>query len=401
VHKSSLIRFAVSRFCSAMADQLLLFALPLIVFQITHNITYSGLALFCEWLPRILSLPIAGALADRVGGWKIYGIADATRLLACGAAFFAFPILAEHTFTGLMVLSAICAVCYAQAFVSLEATVPLLVPLDEMPKAQSLLQGIDQTAMIAGPFVGAIWLLHGEAWTLLGCAALLFGVSAVAIWTLRTHLEQAYRSVTRTHARHPITDLVTAAGILRNEPLLLGLTALSMGVNLIVGLALATGAPLMVGRFGQASSAYGVLQGAVGVLSIALFPLVPLLVKKSSTFVVGISAYIGILAGAVCLGTQHLVPFALGFMLALSLCGPFNVYIRSERVRRIAPEHFGKTIGLIVLMNQASIPFAGLIVSLTAHRIDIGYVFFAAATLGVLLAIIVLPRLHVRNELAV
>ncbi|AIO28976.1 major facilitator transporter [Burkholderia cepacia] len=43
--------FLGSLFLSRLADQMLLFLVPLVVFQITHKATWFGLAFFIEALP--------------------------------------------------------------------------------------------------------------------------------------------------------------------------------------------------------------------------------------------------------------------------------------------------------------------------------------------------------------
>ena len=59
-------RFVASRFLSALADQFLLFVVPLAIFKSTGDVKYSGLAFVIEWLPRILFFPLAGFFVDRM-----------------------------------------------------------------------------------------------------------------------------------------------------------------------------------------------------------------------------------------------------------------------------------------------------------------------------------------------
>ncbi|MGL4505652.1 MAG: MFS transporter, partial [Aeromonas sobria] len=80
------MRFSVflgSRMLSGLGDQILQFAVPLLVYRSTGSIALSGLAFFIEWLPRLISLPLAGVFADRVGGRRVYILADGLRAAAC------------------------------------------------------------------------------------------------------------------------------------------------------------------------------------------------------------------------------------------------------------------------------------------------------------------------------
>ncbi|MFC7484824.1 hypothetical protein ACFQX7_39005 [Luedemannella flava] len=79
------MRFVAGRGLAALADQFLLFAIPLLVYKTTGSVAASGLVFLIEWLPRVLFVPVAGVLADRIDGYKLYVGADSVRaLLAMG-----------------------------------------------------------------------------------------------------------------------------------------------------------------------------------------------------------------------------------------------------------------------------------------------------------------------------
>jgi MFS family permease len=372
-----------------------MFAVPLIVYKNTGSVALSGLAMFIEWLPRVVSLPIAGSLSDRVGGWRVYGMADTIRSIACLAAV-AVALLAPATLFGTVTaLMAVCAFFYAQAFIALEATVPLLVPHAAMPKAQGMLQGIDQASMVGGPAVGALCVIWIDPFFLIPVAALLFLTSAALVYSLRQALRTAFEQVTRGPARSVFADIKAGANVLRRQPFLWKLVVLSMLVNGTVGLSLATGAALTLGKFGQGDSHFGVLQTMVGIFSIASLMLLPRLTRSFSVFALGICAYIGIAAGGLIMGlAENFAQFVFGFALSYGLCGLFNVYIRTERLRWIPAEHFGKTISVIVLLNQLSLPLSGLLVSVTATHVAPQRLFLFTAAVAAAVCILILPSLR-------
>ncbi|MDF2690086.1 MAG: putative rane protein, partial [Microvirga sp.] len=59
------ISFFVSLFFARLADQMLLFLVPLVVFQTTQSAALSGIAFFIETLPRYLLFSVCGILCDR------------------------------------------------------------------------------------------------------------------------------------------------------------------------------------------------------------------------------------------------------------------------------------------------------------------------------------------------
>ncbi len=83
-----IMRFMAGRFLSALGDQFLLFAAPLIVYQATGSVAKSGLAFLIEWTPRILFLPVAGFFADRFNHRHLYLVADFSRVIVCIVAYF-------------------------------------------------------------------------------------------------------------------------------------------------------------------------------------------------------------------------------------------------------------------------------------------------------------------------
>ncbi len=77
------LAFFTSLFLSRLADQMLLFIVPLVVFQATHSASWAGLAFFVESLPRFLAFPVCGALCDKYSPTRILHISQLIRTLLC------------------------------------------------------------------------------------------------------------------------------------------------------------------------------------------------------------------------------------------------------------------------------------------------------------------------------
>jgi hypothetical protein len=104
---AQLLPFFIGRFLGSLADQFLLFAVPLMIFKTTGSIAWSGVAFSLEWLPRILSFPIAGAVVDRFGSKPVYLSADIIRLTGCGFAFFGLVSIPKYDYAILIALAVI------------------------------------------------------------------------------------------------------------------------------------------------------------------------------------------------------------------------------------------------------------------------------------------------------
>ncbi|MFM9776476.1 hypothetical protein ACKI1Z_43575, partial [Streptomyces galilaeus] len=67
----------------------------------------------------------------------------------------------------------------------------------------------------------------------------------------------------------------------------------------------------------------------------------------------GVLAYGGMFAGAVLSGfSPGFWGYAAGFLLVVGFDKMFNIYVRSLRQRIIPPKDFGKTTGVVIMLNN-------------------------------------------------
>lgn len=94
--------FFCSLFVARLADQVLLFLVPLVVFQTTRQVSWSGLAFVIETLPRYLVFPFFGALCDRISPLKLMRVSQTVRAVVCFGGVLAYECTAEnHSARGL------------------------------------------------------------------------------------------------------------------------------------------------------------------------------------------------------------------------------------------------------------------------------------------------------------
>lgn len=375
------MRFSVflgSRMLSGLGDQILQFAVPLLVYRSTGSVALSGLAFFIEWLPRLISLPLAGVFADRVGGRRVYILADGLRAAACVVTALIMTLWPSSGIAPIMVMMALCAFCYAQAFIALETTLPQLVPPADMAKAQSWLQVTNNGTSVLGPALAATLLIWLPASQLIWGCALGFALSATGVLGLTRGAAPAASPMTSNKTLLP--ELRVGLYALLAQPILLRLVGLAMLVNLIVGLVLATAAPMTLGLFGQSDQTLASVQLAMGLISICAFLLMPWLLRRVAVYWIGQLAFLLILAGGLILATAPTFGwYLLGCGLSYGLCGLFNVFIRTERLHWIAEQQRGRVISLMVLLNQLSLPLAGLIIALLGDRVAVQEIFLMAS----------------------
>ncbi|SFO25458.1 Major Facilitator Superfamily protein [Pseudomonas sp. NFACC24-1] len=377
------LAFFTSMFLSRLADQILLFIVPLIVFQTTNSVSWAGLAFFVESLPRYLSFPICGALCDKFSPIRILHISQVYRAAACVAAVVLYAIFGGIYW--IVALSALCGVLTTQGIMAREVVMPYIFKHYTYTKTLSYSQIADQTGLVLGPLLAAlmleVWAWH---WVVLAIAGLFLLADLAMLYWQRTS------SVTlETFEQHHdlwLNPLRIAFGHIRNLAELKKVISLAVGVNLIIGVTLATSAAMVIGQYSTGKDYYAGVQAAGAVTTIViLFFLARVTLPLK---LLGALSYTLIAAGAfITAFSPHAWGYVVGFLLVVGFDKMFNVYMRSIRQQVIPPQDFGKTVGVITLLNNLSQPLAGLLVAVLAAPIGTQQVIlllaFATSLIGI------------------
>jgi MFS family permease len=376
--------FFASMFLTVLADQILLFLVPLVIFQITGNVAWSGLAFFVETLPRYLTFPVAGILCDRIPPILLLRISRILRAAACIAG-----IAGQLVFGGvwwLIGLSAVVGILTTQGMLALEMVLVRAFADQRFEKVASYGQLASQMGVVLGPLVAAYLMVFWPWQAVVGLAIVLFLLADAAflLWPGQVRMKGV---ASPRENRHPVEDLKHALKLVWSLPGLTRVILQASGVNLIIGATLATAAAMMTGFFAQSEQLYAWLQVGGAFATLAVLTLTAHVALGLKTL--GLTAYGLICLGAVLtgLGTHPLV-YAAGFLLIAGFDKMFNIYVRTLRKEIIPPEEFGKTTGVIICLNNLSQPLAGLVVALFAAGDDAHVVLLALAAAMALLGML-------------
>lgn len=127
------------QFISLIGSGLTSFVLGLWVYQLTGSVTQFALILFSGTLPRILLSPLAGALADRWDRRWMMLLSDAgsgLSVLSIALLFFTHQLAIWQIY----VATAAGAICGTFQFPAYVATTTLLVPKEQLVRANGMLQ---------------------------------------------------------------------------------------------------------------------------------------------------------------------------------------------------------------------------------------------------------------------
>lgn len=358
--------FFASMFLTVLADQILLFLVPLVIFQITGNVAWSGLAFFFETLPRYLTFPVAGILCDRYSPIMLLRVSRVLRALVC-----LIGITGQLVFGGvwwLIALSAIVGVLTTQGLLALEMVLVGAFKDQRFEKVASYSQLASQMGVVLGPLTAAYLMVLWPWETVVILATGLFVLSDAVFRLWPGQLRMADPSAP-LEKRHPVADLKHAFVLIWQLPDLLRAIFQAAGVDLIIGATLATAAAMMTGFFDRSEQEYAWLQVGGALATLAVLTLTAHVHFGLNTL--GRTAYALICLGAVLTGLgAHPLVYALGFLLIAGFDKMFNIYVRTLRKEIIPPSEFGKTTGAIICLNNLSQPLAGLMVAVFASGDD-------------------------------
>ncbi|MCC8396249.1 MFS transporter [Paraburkholderia sp. MMS20-SJTR3] len=388
--------FFCSLFIARLADQILLFLVPLVVFQTTRQVSWSGLAFFIETLPRYLVFPLFGALCDRFPPLRLMRVSQAVRALACFGGIAGYALFGGIGW--LIALSAACGVATSQGLVAREVMLPQIFSTQQIQRVLAYSQLADQLGFVLGPMLAALLLGVWPWQAVVAASGVLFlaADTALFVWQRLSGFRMAPRSpVPAAHWTRPLRIALHHVWTL---PGLKKVILLAAAENLVIGVTLATSAAMVTGFHAQSNRYYAGLQTAGALATV----LVLLTVARAGwpARVLGLVAFVTICAGGVIAGAST-TPwgYALGFLLIVGFDKMFNVYIRSARLRIIPPEDYGKTIGVAILLNNLTQPLAGLLVGVFSARTQTGPLIVALSlTMGAIGAAVSLGAALLRRK---
>ena len=329
---------------SAIGTWLAFVALTIDVFDRTDSAVWVSALLIADFLPAIVIGLAAGSLVDRLPRRRLMIASDLVRV----AVFAALPFANDAA-----VIIGLAAVAgFATGFFrpALYAGLPNLLPDEDLPHANSLLQTIENLAWAVGPIAGGVLVAATGPDAAYWINSVTFLVSAALLSGIPDRLLQAAPAIGRGYWR----DLVDGLRLVRSSRALLTvLTAwnvimlASAGVN-VAEVVLAKEA-FDAGDFG-----YGLLVGATGV-GLALGSLLAgsLLEHRAIATVYGTSMAL-VAVGMVGAGASPDVWVAAFCVVVLGTGNGAAVVCNALLVQRGAPDELrGRAFTLLMSSNYA------------------------------------------------
>jgi MFS family permease len=361
-----LVLFGSGLLLGLIAEQLVLFAVPLLIFQRTGEVSTLGLAYAVEWLPALLAYPLAGLVADRDGGRRLFCVASLVRAGALVTAATMCLLLPGLTTPILIAGGVILSLMMAPVRMSVEKMVLLIAGRASLAHTQSVVQNMELLAMALGPTVAVVAVVAvGKLWLLFGAAAAF--VLAAVCWL---PLPRGLRATEPATVRGTIGELRLGMALLLGNPPIRLLAVLNFSINLVLATVLAANAALVTGVFAAPESSFGLLNACVGVTGFLNLLAIPMLLRRVDVRALGVFGFAVLCTALLALGlAPTFAVYGVSFVAALAGVAYFNVYNRTQRVQVIPKQHLGKVMGPFYLINLLSLPIGGLLIAVLGSTV--------------------------------
>ncbi|RDI45756.1 MFS transporter [Falsibacillus pallidus] len=255
---------------SVFGNRLYMIALMWYIAEKTGSSVALGLSVLCFTIPTVIFSPIAGVLSDRNLKKQLLISTDLLNgVLMIGMSLLilaeSFPLAWLYV---LMILSSSVSAFFSPA---ISSTVPLIVPQDQLAKANSLTQMTTQMSNILGPAIGGALIAFTDMWILFLINGVSFILSALSESFIRIpildlknrqskFMEQFKEGLQYIWHFGPLLHLIAVGGILIN----FFLAPLQVYITIICSQILQTSASTM--GFIDASISIGALAGSLLIL---------------------------------------------------------------------------------------------------------------------------------------
>jgi MFS family permease len=388
-------RFAQLRFITYIGAQLVALAVPLLIFNLTHSLTFAGLALLIEWLPKLGLYFSGGALVWRFGERHCLLVLNILRT----AVFAALALVCFGYGTVWVVV--ICAALYqcanAVSNVLFENLVTQHWPPEQRASGHARLMKCDQLGCMVALIFGLL--------TLQPLALVLGGLISqfICLFVLaRCHgylaparppsagraLTQVWQQLGRDIHAVKQADLLSfsAMSMLLAIPFCCLFSVLAFYLNRAQPGVADNAQVLSLILLGKTVLGAGVLSWLQQRLS-----------KVGHENRYGIAGMLILVLGAALASQSFALPAAIGLLFIISLgwmlYQPWVRSLRQELVARHVPESSrGGATGILISVEALSYLLAGGLLFITRNQLDLALLFAAAlAAAGLCWRLLALP----------
>lgn len=255
----------IGQIISLFGNNILRYALPLYLLNMTHSAALYGTAMALSFLPMLLLAPVGGIVADRVNKRNVMVCLDfftAALALFCALSFETLPLV-PLLIAVLMLLYGIQGAYQP----TVQASLPVLVPSERLMAGNAVINMVSSLAGVVGPVLGGVIFGFWGIKPVLYLSIVCFFISAVM--EIFIHIPFVKRRFAGSAFSLAVSDLRESWRFIRRESPEIGRVGLLLlAVNMVFSALIIVGLPIVVTShlgFDQATGnrLYGYAEGAL------------------------------------------------------------------------------------------------------------------------------------------
>jgi predicted MFS family arabinose efflux permease len=346
---------------SQVGSSFTLFALPLLVFKLTHSATNLALTTASDFVPYLLFGLVLGALVDRVDRKRMMLLTDVGR----AAVIAVLPVLA---LSGALRVEDIYAVAFVQSTLGILfncgefAAIPSLVGRDDLVAANGRIMATNSAGQILGPILAGVLVTLMSPADLLFFDAASFVVSAASLAAIR-------RSFNATDPPGPagagvrglLADVRAGLQYVWSNPVLRSISLMMALINFVASTENSQLVLFAKRVLGASDSEVAVLfaAGAAGVVavSVAAAPIR----RRLSFSVTALGALV--ISGLTVTAMALIGSYPTALVLWAASCGfglLLNINTASLRQAIVPDEMYGRVVSIAQVLAWSAIPLGAL-----------------------------------------
>jgi hypothetical protein len=347
--------------CSQVGNSFTMFALPLLVFKLTHSSTNLALTTAAEFVPYLLFGLVLGAMLDRLPRKRLMLQSDVARAVM-------IAVIPSLALLGDLHVWVIYAVGFVQSTLGIVfncgefAAIPALVRADDLVAANGRIMATNNAGQVVGPILAGALVAVISVPDLLFFDAGSFLVSAVSLLAIRVSFDSAPAPGTASAQRSRVLDDITEGlRFVWHHPVLRSISVMMALIN-FVGAVAYSQLVLFASSVLHASDTRIAVLFAAGALGVVLTGLSAGPLRRRLSFpVVALGALIvsglSIVAMA---AVGRYWPSVLFWAMSTGFGLLLNINTAALR-QAIVPGHlFGRVISIAGVMAWSAIPLGAL-----------------------------------------
>lgn len=358
-----------------------------------NRVNLLGVVMMLTMIPRVIFMFVGGTLSDRIERRKLLFLSDFLRGILVGGMTLLVMLGLLNVWL-LMVFALLFGLLDAVYWPASRSILPFIVDKDRLTRANSIVQGTNQTLMIAGPAAGAVLIQWIDFRGVFSVIALLLLFGSLLNWGIK----EEGNPVSVTPQQSILSSLKDTIAYIRTVPYIPIMMATSIVINFFISGPISLGLPILVKNVihGDALD-LSFLEGSlfIGMVIGSLLAGVANFRKKRAVLNLGMIGFLGI--ATVVMSQIDTVWFGIGVVIvAGAAISTVNIIGPALAQSIIEPKMMGRVQSFTSMTGMGLTPLSFALVSvLLSAGISITAMLLVSGVAVMIFSIVILIKARV------